>query len=302
MDSASWFVRAGGRGIAAAVLASSLLLGCGVDEEEPSDSPRATASRSTVLAASSSSPTAVSETSENLSDDTCARSQRRVHGGMEWPLLQVVWLLTSDVDGTSAEASEKAVSTVERAVAKVTRSCASLPVEMATLESDVQAATAAPLDARRLTDLEDGFARWARAIGARGSPMQGATATLRHCNELAIQVRAGYALWWDYIPAGKRWWVQMVVENDIDKRFWLDLAGTMRVTGQVYPQRGRRRSVWGGSSADSMYAKPSTTSSRRVGLTEFLHTSSDGEVYDVQPEVFIFYQGRGCSLPVPRLN
>ncbi len=140
------------------------------------------------------------------------------------------------------------------------------------------------------------------AIGARGSPMQGATATWAARDGLATQVRAGYALWWDYIPDGKRWWVQMVVENDIDKRFWLDLAGTMRVTGQVYPQRGRGRSVWGGSSADGIYAKPSTAWTRRVGLTEFLHTSSDGKVYDVQPEVFIFYEGRGCSLPVPRLN
>lgn len=234
--------------------------------------------------------------------DRCARSQRNANGDLEWPLLQVIWLLTSDVDGRSTEASNKAAAALERAVAKVRRACSTLPDEMSTLQSDVRTATAAPLDAPRLGDLEDAFARWAQAIGRRDSPMQGAVATLRHCNQLADWLRAGYALWWDYTPDGKRWWVQILVENDTDKRYWLDLLGTMRVTGQTYPNRGRRRIGWGGSSADSMYAYPSTTSTRRVGLTEFVETTAEGFVSDVRPEVLIYHQGHSCSLPVPRLN
>ena len=298
MDPAAWLAHARGRAIPAAVLAYALLLGCGAEEEQSGDAPRSAASGPTSPAHTPS----IAQSSEDPGDRDCVRSQRRLIESMEWPLIQVVWLVTSDLDGHSAEASEKASSTMERAVAKVSRSCAPLPVEMATLRSELRAATAAPLDARRLGDLEDGFERWARAIGNRESPLEGATATLRHCKGFAKQVRAGYEVWWDYIPEGKRWWVQMVVENDTDKRYLLDLSGTMRVTGQVWPNQGGRRSGWGGSSADSMYATPGSTSTKRVGLTEYLHTTAKGEVYDVHPEVFIYHQAHSCSLPVPRLN
>ena len=182
---------------------------------------------------------------------------------------------------------------------------------MRSLRDRVWVATASPLDATGLQSIEDAFASWVEAIGARRSPLQGASATLRSCHRLGDQVEAGYALWWDHTPDGKRWWVQIVINNETARRYWVDLDGTMWVAGLIQPmvgrvpydkERGGRQIVWGGSSADSMYAYPSTTTSRRIGLTEFVYTTSEGVVYDVRPNVFVFHSGHNCSLPVPRLN
>ncbi len=228
---------------------------------------------------------------------------------MAWPLLQILWQVTSDVDGRSWEAATRTRSALDRALAKVREQCGRAPVEIRTLRSDVHAATEVPLGASGVRALEKAFARWGSAIEADTSPLSGASAALRHCERFGERVRPGYALWWDHAPDGRRWWVQVEIENRTDTRYWVDLSGTMAVTGLTHPrvggprdEHGGRRISWGGSSADSMYAWPSTTSTRKVGLTEFVFTTPAGLVYDVRPEVFIRHDEVTCSMPVPRLN
>lgn len=185
---------------------------------------------------------------------------------------------------------------------------------MRSLQKRVSATTAKPLGTQGAKALEDALATWTKAIGASASPAQGWTADLRACERLSRDLRAGYAVWWDYSTRGKRWWVEMEVDNETATGRLLDLSGEMWVTGLVDPrpdrfmprddQRGGRQVGWGGSSADSMSARPFTTTSKRVGIgrTMYAYTTIDGTVYGVHPRVFARGEGAYCSLPVPRLN
>lgn len=69
--------------------------------------------------------------------------------------------------------------------------------------------------------------------------------------------------------------MQLVVENDTAKPYLLSLGGVM----------------W-------------ATSSRRVPVRAFgfVHTSSEGLVCGVRPEMVVCHRGAYYSLPVPRLN
>ncbi len=199
---------------------------------------------------------------------------------MAWPLLQAMWLVTSDVDGQSGEAATRTRSALDRALTRVREQCGRAPVEIRTLQSDVRAATDVPLGAAGVRALEKAFARWGSAIAAKQSPLSGASAAIHRCERFGERVRPGYTLWWDHAPEGRRWWVQIEIENRTDARYWVDLSGTMAVTGLTYPrvggprdEHGGRLISWGGSSADSMYARPSTTSTRKVGLTEYVFTT-----------------------------
>jgi hypothetical protein len=234
--------------------------------------------------------------------------------GSGLPVAQAFWFLTSDPDGQSAAAATKAREMLERAVDQVRQSCGSVPAAMSSLRQRVRVTTAKPLGPRGSKALEDAFAAWAQAIGAEASPLQGWTANLRACEQLGHQIRAGYALWWDYSSEGKRWWVELRVDNRTTKGRLLELSGAISVTGLVDPRpdrfmprdekRGGRKLFWGGSSADSMGARPSTTTSKRIGLGRigFVYTTSQGTVYDVRPEVFALGGDYSCSLPVSRLN
>lgn len=233
---------------------------------------------------------------------------------MEFPLAQVFWLVTSDLDGQSVEAAKRARDSVERTVARLRENCGSVPTSMVALRQRVRAATVAPLGARGLKALEDAFAKWVEATNAGTNHLEGAIARLRGCERLSDEIQAGYALWWDYSSNGRRWWVEMQVDNRTARGRLLELGGSISVTGLVDPrpdrfmprdkERGGHLLSWGGSSADFMSARPFTTTSQRVALAaaEFVHTTSEGMVYSVRPEVFAFNGKYACSLPVPRLN
>ena len=224
--------------------------------------------------------------------------------------MQMLSLLTSDPDGRSDRASDKARTAVDRVARLVRERCGALPEEMRELQRGVLRLTESPLGATRLARMERAFDRWTVEVGARRSPMAGASQSLRSCERLGEDVRAGFAVWWDHVPGGRRWWVQLVMENDTAQRRWVGLGGTMWATGLIHPRvhppvrddRGGTQLRWGGSSADGMSAAPKGTTTRRVGVTEFVRTTSDGEVYGVRPEVYLYAGGRSCSLPVPRLN
>src|SRR5687767_4945585 len=207
--------RAHRRGVAAS-LAAALLFGCSADPaEDPGSAPSTTTSATPSATPSSSAPIAPSEPSSGgpaARESDCQNPQLRANRGMEYPLTRVFWLMTRDLDGRSAAAALKARVSVERAADLVRESCGRVPTEMASLRKRVRVATAAPLDARGLKAIEASFARWVEAVGAgAASALQGATAGVRACKRLGQQVRAGYALWWDYSSDGKRWWVQMHV-------------------------------------------------------------------------------------------
>ena len=233
---------------------------------------------------------------------------------MDYPLAQVFWLVTSDPDGESAAAASKAREVVEAAVERVRENCGRVPTSMLSLRERVREATTAPLGAPGLKALETAFGSWVEATEAGASHLEGATAGLRGCERLGNQIRAGYALWWDYSSGGKRWWVELQVDNRTDKGRVLELSGAISVTGLVDPRpdrfmerdkkRGGHKLFWGGSSADFMSARPFTTTSQRVALaaSEFVYTTIEGMVYSVRQEVFAYNGEYGCSLPVLRLN
>jgi hypothetical protein len=234
---------------------------------------------------------------------------------MEFPLVKVFWLVTSDVDGQqAAAAATRARDVVARAADSVRESCGRVPPAMRSLRERVHSATSAPLDARGLRALENAFAGWVKTTGAGANHLEGATAGLRGCERLSAEIRPGYALWWDYSTDGKRWWVEMQVDNRTARSPLLDLSGAISVTGLVDPRPdrymeradkpGSRRLFWGGSSADFMAARPFSTTSQRVGLgrTVYVYTTIGGTVYSVRPEVFAHHGDWSCSLPVPRLN
>jgi hypothetical protein len=308
------------RCVAAVVLVLALVTSCASD----ADQPEATASTSgspsehSSTAQPSASPprgadpsTDVAGTPQPAASPSCQDLQGQAARRLEWPLVQAVWLLTSDADGRSATAGARIRGVLDRVAGKVRERCAPLPSQLRALRERVRSTTRSPLDALGVRRLESVFDRWVRAVDGGRSPMAGASDLVRSCRLLGEQVRAGYALWWDHVPEGRRWWVQMVVENETDRQYWLNLDGTMWVTGLRWPiqshmprdrRNGARQISWGGSSADSMYAKPHATTSRRVGLTANVHTTLTGEVYDVRPRVFLSGPDGSCSLPVPRLN
>lgn len=241
---------------------------------------------------------------------SCRRAQQKVLRGLEWPLTQVVWLITSDVDGASAEASRLVLHGLDRGEARLQEPCGGLPQEMAGVKRTVLATTADPLDSAGLGRLDRAVGDWARTLGAP-APLQGTAAWVRHCRDLGTQFSAGYTVGWEYTERGRRWWVQMAIDSDLSTRVWVDIGGTLWATGlprDPYSRndgRGGQQVEWGGSSADSLYAQPFTRSTTQVylpGPAGYLHSSADGRVYGVRPEVFVRHGGPGCSLPVPRLG
>ena len=245
---------------------------------------------------------------EIVAERFCRRAQLRVMRDVEW--YRVVWLITSDVDGASTVAANMVRRGLERGEAKLQKPCGGLPEEMAAVKRTVLATTAGPLGAAGLERLEQPVGDWARTLGAR-APLQSTATWVRHCRDLGAQLRAGYTMGWSYTPKGRRWWVQMAIDSDLSTRVWVDIGGTLWATGRPrdpYSRndaRGGQTVEWGGSSADSLYAQPFTRSTTQVylpGPAGYLHTSADGRVYGVRPEVFVRHGGPACSLPVQRLG
>jgi hypothetical protein len=283
-------------GVALAVAAG--LSACSADEVEPTSADR----RSTP----SNSPAPESE--ETHAGRSCKKAQLEAMRGLAGP--DVVWLITSDVDGASAKASSMVQHGLDRGEDKLREPCGGLPEEMAGVKRTVLATTAVPLDAAGLERLEQAIGGWARTLGER-APLNAAAAWVRHCRDLGTQLSAGYTVGWEYTGRGRRWWVQMTIDSDLSTRVWVDIGGTLWATGlprDPYSRndgRGGQQVEWGGSSADSLYAQPFTSSTKQAGLpgpAGYLHTSADGRVYGVRPEVFVRHGGPACSLPVPRLG
>jgi hypothetical protein len=243
---------------------------------------------------------------EAVAERFCRRAQLGVMRDLE--LTEVLWLITSDVDGGSAEAANKVRRGLERGEARVQKPCGGLPEEMAGVKRTVLATTVGALDAVGLERLERAVGNWGRALGVR-APLQSSAAWVRHCRDLAAQLRVGYTMGWEYTERGRRWWVQMAIDSDLSTQVWVDIGGTLWATGlprnpySPKDSRGGQQVEWGGSSADSLYAQPFTRSTTQVALpgpSGYLHTPADGRVYGVRPEVFVRHGGPACSLPVPR--
>ena len=102
------------------------------------------------------------------------------------------------------------------------------------------------------------------------------------------------------------------MDNDTSTRYWFELGGELWAPGlrpdlaRGHPRadRGGRQWVWGGSSADTMYADPGVRTTHPVGVGElqYLYMKPAGEVYAVRPDVVVRAEGHTCSLPVVRVD
>jgi hypothetical protein len=178
--------------------------------------------------------------------------------------------------------------------------------------------TRAPLDQAEHARLLNVFEPWAaRHWGAKRSGSL--RRSLEACQRYKKAVSAGYALWWDYTPEGRDWWIQIIVDNRTTERLLVSLGGTVWADGVPARYRdpygpathwGRTADQysWGGSSADTFYAPPGQRTRSFVGIGEFykVHLTREGEFFDIRPEVTVGPPAGGsyawCAVPVPRVN
>jgi hypothetical protein len=247
---------------------------------------------------------------ETVAEEACRNAQLMVMRRLERSLPEVVWLVTGDVDGASGEASNAVRRALERGEDRLQKPCGGLPEEMSGVQRTVLATAAGPLDAAGLRRLDRAVGHWARTLDAP-APVRSASVLLQRCRDLGTQLSAGYTVGWEPTSRGRRWWVQVAIDSDLSTQVWVDIGGTLWATGlprNPYARkdgRGGQEVEWGGSSADSLYAQPFTRSTKQVGLpgpSGYLHTSADGRVYGVHPEMFVRHAGQYCSLPVPPLG
>jgi len=245
-------------------------------------------------------------------DKAFLQRQARAMAALEWPLVQMAWRVMSAPDGRSAPVAGWMRSRVGTAWAEVRRRCGGEDAAMAAFVHTVRKQTATDVDDQRMRRVLAAYGRWARAVDGQDS-VSDMQEDLAHCNRFEKLVRAGYAVWWEPTPAGKRHWVQLIVENDTSRRYWVDLLGELWATDprpnpgrfvERDPASGGYQFGWGGSSADSMYAYPNSRSAAFViwSNDRYLHTSADGGLYGVRPEMLIRDSGHTCSLPVMRQN
>lgn len=289
------------------VVCIACLLNVGCSQAETRDgsaAPRssATADVTTLRTTGETTPTG------SVKADLACRAARRIGSDLEWPLTQAMWLVTSDLDGRSAAASAKVRVATERRIERLSARCAELPREIRALWRRTRALTRADLGLRGVRQLEESFGEWAKAYRTR-NPIADATSLVEHCRAVSDSFRAGYELWWDYAPYGRRWWIVLVFDNETDRTPFLTLGGSLWATEMIgadrwTPSDGRgHQARWGASSFDYAEAPPGrSTMLVALGAGSELRTRATGEIYRVRAEVYMDNKYGSCSLPVPRLN
>ena len=259
----------------------------------------------------SSATTDISPSISSTYDPVVCRSkQKGAVAALEWPILQEVWRVMASPPEGSGQAAQRIRSSVDAVGAKVAANCGGESSATDMFVGAVRAVTDSNLDDSGTRSILDAYSEWASAVSAPDN-LEGIAESLAFCDRFEEGVRAAYAVWEEPAPYGKRSWVQLIIENDTSKRYWAELGGELWATDlrpdlarghPRDPKRGGHQWVWGGSSADSMYALPGVRSTRPVGIGEFqyLYMKPDGEVYGVRPEVMVRANGHTCSLPVTR--
>jgi hypothetical protein len=178
--------------------------------------------------------------------------------------------------------------------------------------------TRTPLDQADYTRLLDTFEPWARQhLDSRGASWL--RRSLQACHRYQPLVRAWYAVWWDYTPEGRDWWVQTTVDNNTDEVLDVRLNGSLWADGvparyrdpygpATHWGREAEQYTWGASSADEIYAPPHQRIRHfeGIGAGYKVHLTREGSFFDIRPEVYVSPLREdgapGCAIPVRRIN
>lgn len=146
-----------------------LFAGCSSQGESPRPAAPEPTPSSSARSYSSDEADAIDTARSSAERDTCRRATVRARRAMEWPLIQAVDLVASDVDGRSAEAAALVRRSLERVPRRteIASVCDGLPRPTAALLSAALRATREPVGIRRLAQLERAFNKWSAATGAR---------------------------------------------------------------------------------------------------------------------------------------
>ena len=292
-------------------------------QHQDSTGPSSTTTNRTVDAGTSSPhATAVDPPTSDptVAARTCRRRQRTAVETLDWRLAQAGNRLTSAIHAPSGAgaASLSLAYHLRTALGNLRTDCGRVPQAARHFLATGLRATGRPLtdEAFRRTVLA--FGPWSVRVDGRDAS-RSLIRSWTTCRRLAPQVRAGYAVWWDFTPRGTDWWVQLLLDNDLDVKLEVNVGGSLWAAGHPEPAEPlgplRHHGIpaleftWGGSSSDYYYAEPHRRTTKFVGIGEFykVHLPRNGYFFDIRPELSVnpLHPADGnwlCALPVPRAN
>ena len=236
-------------------------------------------------------------------EDPCRVRQRHAVHALEYPIQMASERVSRSLSGPSDVAARRLLRQVEAAYARVADDCGTTPAQMTAFVTTVRRATRRALDADRLDSALAAYRRWSGQVGG-SRYAERMIATVRGCRAMSHLVHLGYVVREEPAATGKIAWLELVVRNDTDERLRFRLYGHAWVSGRLGSGPAAERLVWGGSSADSLEARPHATTRGPVGIGTpiTLHLRDDGRIFGVHTEMTSGTSDMDgwCSLPVPR--
>lgn len=264
----------------------------------PDSAPDGTPARAESRAAS---PAPVTD----LSEDPCRVRQRHAVQALEYPFQESSERVYSAFSGRSQAASRQLLRRVEAAYDRVSHDCAATPAQMAPFVNTVRRMTRGALDADRLDSALASYDRWAANVGGSKYATRMIT-SVRGCRSMSHRVHLAFVVREEPAATGKLAWLELVVRNGTDERLHFVLAGHAWVTRRLGSGSSAERLQWGGSSADTLEARPHATTRGPVGIGTpiKLHLSDDGQIFGVHAEMTSGTSDMywWCSLPVPETH
>ena len=239
------------------------------------------------------------------SEDPCRVRQRHAVQALEYPFQMSSERVSSSFSGRSDLAAHLLLRRVEAAYRRVVDDCEATPAQMAGFVNTVRRTTRRPLDADRLDAALVAYRRWSGQVGGSRYADR-MIASVRGCRAMSHLVHLAYVVRERPAATGKLAWVELVVRNGTDERLHFVLAGHAWVTGRLGSGATPERQEWGGSSADTLEARPHATTRSPVGLGSpiMLRLSDDGRIFGVHAEMTSGTSDMPwwCSLPVPEIH
>ena len=234
-------------------------------------------------------------------EDACRARQRHAVQALEFPFQESSDRVSSALSGRSEVASRQLLRRVEGAYDRVSVDCGTTPAAMTPFVTTVRRIARRPLDADRLDSALAAYRRWSGQVGGSRYADR-MIASVRGCRAMSHRVHLGYVVREEPAATGKLAWLELVVRNGTDERLHFLLYGHAWVTGLGSGPAAERRD-WGGSSADTLEARPHATTRSPVGIGTpiKLHLRDDGRIFGVHAEMTSGTSDMDwwCSLPVP---
>lgn len=234
-------------------------------------------------------------------EDPCRVRQRHAVQALEWPFQESSERVFSAFSGRSEVAARRLLRRIEGAYDRVSDDCGTTPVQMTPFVTTVRRTTRRALDADRLDAALAAYRRWSGQVGG-SKYADRMIASVRGCRAMSHRVHLGYVVREEPAATGKLAWLELVVRNGTDERLHFLLYGHAWVTGLGSGPAAERRD-WGGSSADTLEARPHATTRGPVGIGTpiKLHLRDDGRIFGVHAEMTSGTSDMDwwCSLPVP---